>query len=108
VARPAAEIVAVLDDCGVPAERVIVPEQMYDITQLDARGFYQDLEHGITGRHRYPGWPFRIIPGPVRHHRFGPPTLGQHNDEVLGGLGLSGDELAALRRDRIIGEQVMS
>jgi crotonobetainyl-CoA:carnitine CoA-transferase CaiB-like acyl-CoA transferase len=107
-AWPAAEIVAVLDECGVPAERVIVPEQMYDITQLDARGFYQDLEHAITGRHRYPGWPFRIIPGPGRHHRFGPPTLGQHNDEVLGGLGLSGDELAALRRDRIIGEQVMS
>jgi crotonobetainyl-CoA:carnitine CoA-transferase CaiB-like acyl-CoA transferase len=104
--RPAAEIVAALDECGVPAERVIVPEQMYDITQLDARGFYQDLEHAITGWHRYPGWPFRITPGPARPHRFGPPTLGQHNDEVLGGLGVSGDELAALRRDRVIGEQV--
>lgn len=70
------------------------------------RGCYEDFEHAITGRHRYPGWPFRITPGPARHHRFAPPTLGQHNDEILSGLGLSRDELAALRRDRVIGEQV--
>jgi crotonobetainyl-CoA:carnitine CoA-transferase CaiB-like acyl-CoA transferase len=103
-----ANIVAALRETGLPVEEVIAPERMYDVPQLDARGYYEVYERAITGRHRYPGWPFRITPGPVRHHRFAPPTLGQHNDEILSGLGLSRDELAALRRDRVIGEQVVN
>jgi crotonobetainyl-CoA:carnitine CoA-transferase CaiB-like acyl-CoA transferase len=104
--EPAANIVAALQERDVPAEQVIKPEGMYHVPQLDARGYYEDYQRPITGRHRYPGWPLRITPGPVRHHRFAPPTLGQHNDEILSGLGLSRDELADLRRDRVIGEQV--
>jgi crotonobetainyl-CoA:carnitine CoA-transferase CaiB-like acyl-CoA transferase len=101
-----ANIAAVLRERNIPVEEVIAPERMYDVPQLDARGYYEDFEHVVTGWHRYPGWPFRITPGPARQHRFGPPTLGQHNDEVLSGLGLSRDELTALRRDQVIGEQV--
>ena len=105
--RSSADIVAALQDRGVPVEPVVTSEQMYDLAGLD-KGFYEDFHHAVSGHHRYPGWPMRITPGPTRHHRFAPPTLGQHNDEILGGLGLSGDELAALRRDRVIGERVMS
>ena len=104
--QSSANIVAALQERDMAAEEVIKPDGMYDVPQLDARGYYEDFEHAITGRHRYPGWPFRITPGPVRHHRFAPPTLGQHNDEILSGLGLSPDELAALRRDSIIGDRV--
>jgi crotonobetainyl-CoA:carnitine CoA-transferase CaiB-like acyl-CoA transferase len=92
---------------GIPAERVIAGDQMYDIPQLDGRGFYEEFERPISGAHRYPGWPFRITPGPTRHHRTPAPTLGQHNDEILCGLGLSADELAALREQRVIGERVL-
>ena len=106
--QSAANIVAALREHDIPAEEVTRPERMYDLPGLDARGFYEDFEHAVTGHHRYPGWPFRITPGPARHHRFAPPTLGQHNDEILGGLGLSRDELDALRRDQVIGERVMS
>jgi crotonobetainyl-CoA:carnitine CoA-transferase CaiB-like acyl-CoA transferase len=101
-----ANIVAALRARNLPAEEVVTPEQMYDLPQLDSRGYYEDFEHPLTGRHRYPGWPLRITPGPARHHRFAPPTLGQHNDEILRALGLSDDELAALRRDRVIGERL--
>jgi crotonobetainyl-CoA:carnitine CoA-transferase CaiB-like acyl-CoA transferase len=103
--QSAANIVAALRKLDIPVEEVITPERMYDIPQLDARGYYEDYDRAITGRRRYPGWPFRITPGPTRHHRFAPPTLGQHNDEILTGLGLSRDALTALRRDRVIGEQ---
>ena len=106
--QSATNIVAALREHNIPAEEVTTPEQMYELPGLDARGFYEDFEHAVTGHHRYPGWPFRITPGPARHHRFAPPTLGQHNDEILGGLGLSRDELDALRRDHVIGERVMS
>ena len=104
--QSSANIVAALQQREMAAEEVIKPEGMYDVPQLDARRYYEDYQRPITGRHRYPGWPFRITPGPARHHRFAPPTLGQHNDEILTGLGLSRDELAALRHDRIIGDRV--
>ncbi len=45
---------------------------------------------------------------PGRHHRSAPPTLGQHNDEILRGLGLSADEAATLRAERVIGERVLN
>lgn len=93
---------------GVPAERLLTGERMYDVDQLDARGFYNDLAHPLSGRQRYPGWPFRITPGPARHHRTPSPTLGQHNGEVLGALGLSDDEVATLRAQRVIGERLLN
>ncbi|MEB3981240.1 CoA transferase [Mycobacterium sp. 663a-19] len=106
--QTAAEVVETLRAQGIPAEEVITGDRMYEIGQLDARGYYEELEHPITGPHRYPGWPFRITPGPGRHHRTAPPTLGQHNDEILRGLGLSGDEVAALRAERVIGERPLN
>lgn len=106
--RAPRDIVSALQARGVPSEELLTAERMYDAPQLDARGYYQSFEHPITGRHRYPGWPFRIAPGPDHHHRFAPPTLGQHNNEILRGLGLADSEVDALRRDRVIGERPSS
>jgi crotonobetainyl-CoA:carnitine CoA-transferase CaiB-like acyl-CoA transferase len=105
--QKAGDLVAALRQHDIPAEEVTKAERMYDLPVLDVRGFYEEFDHPVTGRHRYPGWPLRITPGPARHHRFGAPTLGQHNNEVLGAVGLSSDDLDALRRDQVIGEQVM-
>jgi crotonobetainyl-CoA:carnitine CoA-transferase CaiB-like acyl-CoA transferase len=93
---------------GVPAERLLAADRMYDVDQLDARGFYEDLQHPLTGRERFPGWPFRITPGPLRQHRTPSPTLGQHNGEVLSALGLSEDEMEKLREQRVIGERLLN
>ena len=102
------EVIDVLDAQGVPAEQVLTADRMYDIAQLDARGYYQGFEHPITGAHRYPGWPFRIRPGPDDHHRSPPPTLGQHNGEVLRGLGLTDAEIDGLRARKVIGERALN
>ena len=40
--------------------------------------------------------PYRSTRGPARWHRRPAPLLGEHTDEVLRGIGLSDDELAAL------------
>ena len=100
------DIVTTLQARDIPAEELLTPERMYGVPQLEARGYYENFEHPVAGWHRYPGWPCRITPGPVHHHRFAPPTLGQHNDEILRGLGLSTGELGTLRRDRVIGERL--
>ncbi|OBG91904.1 acyl-CoA hydratase [Mycobacterium sp. E3251] len=106
--RPAGELVATLARHRVPAERLLSADEMYDIEQLDARGFYQDVTHPITGRQRFPGWPFQISPGPAHHHRTAAPTLGQHNAEILGALGLSDAEIDALREQRVIGQRLLN
>lgn len=93
---------------GVPGEWLMTSDRMYTVEQLDARGFYDDITHPITGTHRYPGWPFHISPGPIRHHRTPPPTLGQHNAEVLGSLGLSADDIAELEERTIIGQRILN
>ncbi len=103
-----AAIVETLRAQNIPAEQVTAADRMYDIAQLDARGFYEEFEHPITGPHRYPGWPFRITPGPARHHRSAPPTLGQHNDEILREVGLTNEQVATLREQRVIGERVLN
>jgi crotonobetainyl-CoA:carnitine CoA-transferase CaiB-like acyl-CoA transferase len=104
--RTAQQVVEELTRRGVPAERVLTADRMYEIEQLDVRGYYADLEHPITGRHRFPGWPFRISPGPGRHHRSPAPTLGQHNEEVLSSLGLTAAEIAELRAREVIGNRL--
>ncbi|ORB29310.1 CaiB/BaiF CoA transferase family protein [Mycolicibacterium parafortuitum] len=93
---------------GVPAARLMTADRMYEVDQLDARGFYVDLDHEIAGRQRFPGWPFRITPGPARHHRMPSPTLGRHNDEVLGEMGLTPEEITELREQGVIGERLLN
>lgn len=102
------EVEEALSRRGVPVARVLTGDRMYDVDQLEARSFYQDIEHPITGTQRFPGWPFRITPGPARHHRTAPPTLGQHNADVLGALGLDDERIAALRAQRVIGEKLLN
>jgi crotonobetainyl-CoA:carnitine CoA-transferase CaiB-like acyl-CoA transferase len=69
--------------------------------QVVARGAVVEMRHAS-------GADVKVIANPVRlsetpaDYRLAPPTLGQHTDEVLGRLGLSGDELAALRSKGVI------
>lgn len=104
--RTAAEAVNELQRRGVPSEQVMTADRMYGVAQLVERGFYQDMDHPVLGRMRFPGWPFRIAPGPAVHHRMPAPTLGQHNDEVLTELGLTTARIADLRERGVIGERL--
>jgi crotonobetainyl-CoA:carnitine CoA-transferase CaiB-like acyl-CoA transferase len=73
--------------------------------QLAARGFYQSLDHALTGVRQYPGWPMQM--SFLRaHHRRGAPTLGQQNEEILTELGLRPDEIRALEEAQVIGTRM--
>jgi crotonobetainyl-CoA:carnitine CoA-transferase CaiB-like acyl-CoA transferase len=54
---------------------------------------------------RFPGWPMRYASRTAPWHQRPAPLLGQHNDEVLSELGTTGEELATLRRDGIVGNR---
>jgi crotonobetainyl-CoA:carnitine CoA-transferase CaiB-like acyl-CoA transferase len=102
-ARTADEVVDVLWPAGVPVARVIQPHQQGDNPQLQARGWFEDVEHPVAGRARHPGLPIRFSRGPGRFHQRPAPMLGEHTEEVLRGIGVTDDELAELREAKVIG-----
>jgi len=102
--RPRDEAVAALLAEGVPAAAVINAHDLMPQPQLEARHFFQTLKHPFTGETRYPGFPAWLTAFERELHRAPPPTLGQHNREILqGDLGLTDEELAELEAEGIIG-----
>ncbi len=100
------DVIAALRARGLAVVRVLQVPRMFDDPQLVARGYYVELDHERTGARRYPGWPMHFSFTPVQH-RQGAPTLGQHNEDVLGGeLGLDAAELERLAEAGVIGDRV--
>jgi crotonobetainyl-CoA:carnitine CoA-transferase CaiB-like acyl-CoA transferase len=101
--RQADEIVAAMWARGVPAAKVSQPHEQADLPPLQARGFFENVTHPVTGAARHSGLPIKFSNGPAQLHRRHAPLLGEHNGEVLRGLGLSDDDLATLEADGVIG-----
>ena len=101
--RKAEEIVEQLWVAGVPVGKVMQPHEQGELEQLQFRGFFEEVEHPVTGTARHSTMPIRFSNGPDRFHTRHAPLLGEHNDEVLRSLGLSDDEIAALDADGVIG-----
>jgi crotonobetainyl-CoA:carnitine CoA-transferase CaiB-like acyl-CoA transferase len=87
---------------GVPAAPLVDTRSTASHPHLVARGFYEELDHPVVGRHPHPSAPFRFA-SVDRWLRRPAPTLGEHNREVVAELGLSDDEVAALERAQVIG-----
>jgi len=101
--RDGRELMMQLQREGVPAAATHRPTAILRDPQLEHRGFWQFLNRAVVGRQPNPSSPYRIgdAPFPIESPA---PTLGEHNEEVLGGvLGLSGNELARLEELGIIG-----
>lgn len=98
------EAIATLLAEGVPAAPVINAHDLMPHPQLEARHFFQTLKHPYTGETRYPSFPAWLTAFERELHHAPPPTLGQHNREILQGeLGLTDEELAELEAEGIIG-----
>jgi crotonobetainyl-CoA:carnitine CoA-transferase CaiB-like acyl-CoA transferase len=99
------EVAERLCTCGVPAAPVVAPSDVTENIQLRARGFFEQLVHPVTGANLYAGLPVRFERGPGRWNRTPPPTLGQHNEEILlGELEMDPEEWKSYRASGIIGE----
>jgi crotonobetainyl-CoA:carnitine CoA-transferase CaiB-like acyl-CoA transferase len=82
---------------------VATTREVVESAQLAARDWWQTLPHPELGRAvTYPGPFARLSATPIRYRRR-PPTVGEHNGEILGGeLGVSETTLAALAADGVI------
>ena len=84
---------------------VATPSALQDHSQLEARGYFKDLEHPELGATvQYPGAFVKSgdgedIAGIYRR----PPLIGEHNTVIFQGeLGITGSELESLKRSGVI------
>jgi succinate---hydroxymethylglutarate CoA-transferase len=87
---------------GVPCGKINSVAEALDDPHTAARGMIETTEHATIGSLRMLGIPFKFSDTPCSV-RQAPPTLGQHNDEILAGeLGLDDKAIAELRRAKVI------
>ncbi len=96
------ELTAALQAAGVAAYPVQSCLDLHRDENLRAFDFWHWLEHQEMGPSPYEGlqhWMSRT-PGELRSAA---PTLGQHSEEILGGmLGFSSAEIAGLKREQVV------
>jgi crotonobetainyl-CoA:carnitine CoA-transferase CaiB-like acyl-CoA transferase len=92
-----------LAGAGIPAAPVVSPSLVVENAQLHDRGFFEPLDHPCAGTGLYPCPPFAPLGGRGWLLR-PPPTLGEHNEEVLREMcGLTDHDLARLASTGVIG-----
>jgi len=87
---------------GVPSGRINSVADALDDPHTTARDMIETVEHSTIGALKMLGIPFKFSDTACSVRR-APPTLGQHNDEILKGeLGLDEKAIAELRQEKVI------
>jgi succinate--hydroxymethylglutarate CoA-transferase len=87
---------------GVPCGRINSVADALDDPHTAARDMIETVEHSTIGALKMLGIPFKFSDTACSVRR-APPTLGQHNDEILKGeLGLDENAIAELRQTKVI------
>jgi formyl-CoA transferase len=101
-ARTKHDVMRILGEAGVPCGATLDTGEVLDDPHLNARGQVHTIDHPTRGEFRLPGCPVHLSASPAP--TTAPPLAGQHTDELLSEiLGLSKDDVAALRGRGIVG-----
>ena len=100
--RPAEEWVDRLRARDVPAALIHTVPEALDAAATDDRNMVLDLQHEDGRRVRVLGDPVVFVGAAPRDHAY-PPTLGEHEEELLAGrLGMTRREIEHLRADGVL------
>ena len=97
----AADLGAIFEKRGLPFAPITRPQDLLDDPHLMATGGLAPITLPDGKTTRAPLLPL-TLDGQRPGVRFNPPRLGEHNDEVLGALGYTREQLRRLRDDGII------
>ena len=96
------DLMHLLQDAGVAAMPSLCAEEILSDPHVKARGKLLEVEHPVMGKKVVisPPWKLSETPAVIRSAS---PLLGEHNNEVFGGLlGLSQDEIDRLAKEEVI------
>jgi len=77
------EVFKLCQEARVPMGKVTRIDEIAAMEQVKARGFFEEVDHPVAGRHKFPGGPAKFgghWPPPRRA-----PLLGEHTAEILTG-----------------------
>ena len=99
--RPVQEWVDELQKVNVPCGPINDLADVFSDPQLLHRQMYLEMPHPTLGTIKQTGLPikFSLTPGGLDRH---PPLLGEHNQEILGGLGYSEADIRRLAEESVI------
>ena len=96
------ELMALLQNAGVAAMPSLCAEEILADQHVKERGLLTQIEHPVMGKKVVLSPPWKLSETPARIHSASP-LLGEHNNEVFGGLlGMSGEEIKKLTDEKII------
>ena len=100
-AKTSADWVELLNAKGVPSGPILNVQQVYENEQIVHLNMAVPVKHPALGELRLQAPPSTLSRTPALV-RTPAPDVGEHTDEVLGELGFSADDVARLRRDKIV------
>jgi formyl-CoA transferase len=99
--KPRSHWLSLLESQGVPCGPILDYAEVFADPHVRARGLVRELQHPEAGTIRVVGPPVKLSETPAQVTRPSP-LYGQHTAEVLGELGYSKDEIAALAAERVV------
>jgi crotonobetainyl-CoA:carnitine CoA-transferase CaiB-like acyl-CoA transferase len=94
--RSSAEWLTLLEEADVPVMPMNSPEDLFSCPHLTQVGMFPVVDHPTEGKIRHIKVPVHFSKTPGGYYRH-PETLGQSTEAVLGEVGYSPDEIAALQ-----------
>ena len=101
ITKTSNEWVEMLEKVGVPCGPINSIDKVFDDPQVKYLGIAQEIETIPFGDTKLVGQPFNLSRSSSAMKRR-PPEKGEHNEDVLGDLGFSAEELGALKEKNII------
>ena len=96
------ELMEKIENLGLPFAPIGKPEDMFDDPHLNAGGGLLDMEMEDGQRCKLPALPISLD-GDRLGLALDPPKVGEHNADILKSIGLSADDIKAMRADGLIG-----
>ncbi|MBF8177523.1 MAG: formyl-CoA transferase [Burkholderiaceae bacterium] len=94
------EAMDILNKFDIPCGPILSMKEIAEEPSLRETGTIVEVDHPVRGKYLTVGNPIKLSDSPTDVTRS--PLLGEHTEEVLGQLGYSAEDIAALRAEKVI------
>jgi formyl-CoA transferase len=94
------EVMDILNQYDIPCGPILSMKEIAEEPSLRATGTIVEVDHPERGKYLTVGNPIKLSDSPTEVTRS--PLLGEHTEQVLAQLGYGADDIAALRRERVV------